>query len=226
MSLETSKTLGGVGAILILIGTLPVAGTYSYGIIALVGLILVLTALYRLANFYNERGIFTNAIYGVITGIVGIAATAIVAVIAVLASLTSLENFISQFFPGWTRGDWTALAGMTPTVPATIDFSGLASFLAALLVIFIVFIIFAIVTAYFFRRSLQKLSAKTAVGLFSTAGLVLFIGAFLLILLIIPGVIVMWIAWLLLAIAFFRIRAEQAPATTTAPPPTPAPTST
>jgi len=222
VSLESSKTLGGIGAILLLIGALPVISTYSFGVIGLIGFILVLVALYRLANFYNEKGIFNNALYGLITGIVGAGVTAIVAVIAILASLSALETFISEFFPGWTPGDWTSLSGMTPTIPINIDFSPLASFLAAILAIFAVAIIFAIIATYFFRRSLQQLSAKTTIGLFSTAGLALFIGAFLLILLIIPGLIVMWIAVLLLAIAFFQIKPQQTPMTTTAPPPTPA----
>ncbi len=221
MSLESSRTLGGIGSILMLIGTLPVIGSSTYGIIALIGLILIFIALYRLANLYNEKRIFNNALYGLITAIVGVAATAIVAFIAILASLSSLENFVSQFFPGWTPGDWTALSGMTPTVPTNIDFSALGTIIAAIVVVFIVAIVFAIVTMYFFRRSLQQLSAKSAVGMFSTAGLTLFIGAFLLILLIIPGLIVMWIGVLLMTIAFFRLRPQQAPMTTTTPPPTP-----
>jgi uncharacterized membrane protein len=221
MSLESSKTLGGVGAILLLVGTLPVIGTYTFGIIGLVGLILVLIALYRLANFYNEKGIFNNAIYGVLAAVVGAVVTAIVAIIAVLASLSSLEAFIGELYPGWTPGDWAALSGMTPTVPSNIDFSPLASFLAAILAIFAVIIIFAIVATYFVRRSLKQLSEKTKVGLFSTAGLILFIGAFMLILLIIPGLIVMWIAVLILAIAFFQIKPEQTPMTTAPSSPTP-----
>jgi len=220
MSLETSKTLGGIGAILLLVGTLPVISTYTYGIIWLAGLILVLTALYRLASFYNEKEIFNNALYGVITGVVGAVVTGIVAVIAILASLSSLETFIGEFYPGWIPGDWASLSGITPTIPNTIDFSPLASFLAAIAAIFAVTIIFAVVATYFFRRSLKLLSVKTTVGLFSTAGLMLFIGAFLLIIFILPGLIVMWLAVLILAIAFFQIKPQQTPMTTAASPPT------
>jgi uncharacterized membrane protein len=223
MTLESSKTLGGIGAILLLIGVLPVISTYTFGVIGLVGLILVLIALYRLANFYNEKGIFNNAIYGVITGIVGAVITGIVAVIAVLSSLTSLENFLVELYPGWTPGDWASLSGMTPTIPSNIDYSPLASFLAAIIAVFVVFIIFAIVATYFFRRSLKQLSVKTTVGLFSTAGLILFIGAFLAIVFI--GFILMWIAVLLIAVAFFQIKPQpEQPVATMAPSPsTPTP---
>ncbi len=98
MTLESSKTLGGVGAILLLIGWLPFISTYSFGIIGIIGAILILIALHGLANIYSEKGIFNNAIYGVITGIVGVVITAVVAVVAILASLTSLENFLSADF--------------------------------------------------------------------------------------------------------------------------------
>jgi uncharacterized membrane protein len=227
LTLETSKTLGGIGAILIVIGLLPVLSTYTYGVLTLVGAILVLIALNGLGNYYHEKGIFSNAIYALIIGIVGVIVTAIVAVIAVLTSLTSLENFIVQLYPNWTRGDWGALSGMTPTVPSnpsSIDFSGLGVFIAAIAVAFIVFVAFAVVAAYFLRRSLKQLSAKSAVGLFGTAGLIIFIGAFLLIALIIPGYIVIWIGVLILAIAFFQMKPQpEQPATPTQSylPPTP-----
>jgi uncharacterized membrane protein len=68
MSLESNKTLAGIGAILVAI---PVVN--------LVGIILVLIAMKGLAEYYNDNRIFENALYGFIFGIV-----AIVAFIAVL----------------------------------------------------------------------------------------------------------------------------------------------
>lgn len=209
MNLDSSKNLGGVGAILILVSAVGIFGIPYLSLIGLVGLILVLVALHSLGDYYKEKGIFNNAIYGVITAIVGAVITGVVAVIAVLASLNSLENFLVQIFPGWTRGDWASLSGMTPTIPSNIDFSPLATFIAALIVVFVVFIVFAVVATFLFRRSLKQLSTKSTVGLFSTAGTVLFIGAFLLILFIVPGLIVMWIAMLILAIAFFRLKPQE-----------------
>ncbi len=229
MTLESNKILGGVGAILLLIGFLPVLGTSTFGVIGFVGLILVLIALHGLANFYKEKRIFSNAIYGVLAGVVGAVVTGIVAVIAILSSLTALENFLVQIFPNWTRGDWASLSSMTPTTPSNIsslDFSPLASFIAAVLVIFVVFIVFAIVATFFFRRSLKQLSVKSGVGLFSSAGLILFIGAFLLILFILPGLIIMWVGVLILAIAFFTMKThepQQPSMVTASPPPTPTP---
>jgi len=136
-----------------------------------------------------------------------------------------LETFVAQFYPDWTPGDWASLSGLSPTVPNNIDYSSLATLIAAVVSVFVVVIVFAIVATYFFRRSLKLLSIKSTVGLFSTAGLLLFIGAFLLILFIIPGLIVMWIALLILAVAFFQIKphAEGQPMMTTASPPPPTP---
>jgi uncharacterized membrane protein len=79
--------------------------------------------------------------------------------------------------------------------------------------------VFSIIAAFFIRRSLGTLSAKSGVGLFSTAGLLLLIGAVLIIAFGL-GLILIWISALLLAIAFFRIRPEQAQPTTPPPAPT------
>lgn len=211
MTLESSKILGGVGAILMFVGILPYIS--YFGILELVGLILVLVGLYGLGSFYNERGIFNNALYGVIMGIVGVVVAVVVAVVVVLTSLTS---FIYQIFPGW-NGDWTSLAGLTPDVSSLTDLSGIWSFIAGILVVFVVLWVFAIVAAFLVRRGLRQASDKTSVGLFSTAGLLLLVGAVLTVVVI--GFILIWIAALLLAVAFFTVKSAQAPMATAAPPP-------
>lgn len=71
MSLESNRSLGGIGAILIAIGSF-------FPILSLVGIILVLIAMKGLAEHYNEPRIFDNALYGFIFGIIGIAAAIVV----------------------------------------------------------------------------------------------------------------------------------------------------
>ena len=88
MTLESSKNLGGIGAILLFIGVLPYASLY--GILSLVGLILIMVAMHGLASHYMESGIFNNALYGVITAIVGIMLFAVVVVYALFDFLTEL----------------------------------------------------------------------------------------------------------------------------------------
>jgi uncharacterized membrane protein len=201
MSLETNKTLGGVGAILMFIGIIPVINTY--GVIELVGLILVMVALYNLAGYYTERGIFNNALYGLIAGIVG----GVVAVGAVIITvLSSLTDFLYTIYPSW-NGDWSALSGLTPdTTNLTLD--AIMPFLTGLFVALIVLWVFGIISFFFVRRSLISLSAKSSVGLFSTAGLLMLIGAVLIIAIGI-GLLLIWIALLILAIAFFQLRPQQ-----------------
>lgn len=212
MSIENSKILGGVGALLMFIGILPYIN--YFGIIELIGLILVMVALYNLASHYREGGIFNNALYGLIIAIVGGVVSIAAVIIAVISSLT---NFLYTIFPDW-NGDWTALSGLTPNT-SNLSLDSIMPFLAALFTVFIILWVFAIIAAFFIRRSLGTLSAKSGVGLFSTAGLLILIGAVLIILFGI-GLILIWISALLLAIAFFQIRPQEAQPTTSAAPPT------
>ncbi|HYB68859.1 MAG TPA: DUF996 domain-containing protein [Candidatus Acidoferrales bacterium] len=217
MTPESNKILGGIGAILMFIGFIPL-GEPSTGIIALIGLILVLVALHGFASYYKESAIFNNSIYGIIAAIVGAVIAGIVVVVSVL---TNLKNFLYKIYPGW-NGDWSKLSGLTPTT-SNITWSTVQPLLEGLILALVVLWIFIIIATFFARRSLKTLSAKTSVGLFSTAGQLLFIGAFLTIILI--GFLLMWIAVLLAAIAFFQIKSQpEQPAPTMAPPaPTPTP---
>ena len=201
MAIETSKILGGIGAILMFIGVIPVINTY--GVIELIGLILVMVALYNLASYYTERGIFNNALYGLIAGIVG----GVVAVGAVIITvLSSLTDFLYEIFPTW-NGDWAALSGLTPDA-TNLTLDAIVPFLTGLFVALIVLWVFGIISFFFVRRSLVSLSAKSSVGLFSTAGLLMFIGAVLIIAFGI-GLLLIWIGLLILAIAFFQLRPQQ-----------------
>ena len=213
MTLESSKTLGGIGALLMFIGVFPYIS--FFGIIELVGLILVLAAVHGFADYYKEHAIFTNALYAVIAGIVG----AVIAVaVTVFTILTSLTDFLHAIYPGW-NGDWTTLQGLTPDT-SNLNFQDLVPLLAGIVLVFIVAWVFAIIAAFFMRRSLRLISAKSGVGLFSTTGLLLLIGAVLVIFGI--GAVLIWIAALILAIAFFTMKPAEPPAPTAAySPPTP-----
>jgi uncharacterized membrane protein len=84
MSLESNKTLGGVGAILVAIGSfIP--------FLALIGIILVLIAMKGLADYYNEKTIFDNALYGFIFGIIGIVAAVVIFVMALSSGVALAE---------------------------------------------------------------------------------------------------------------------------------------
>jgi uncharacterized membrane protein len=204
MTLESSKNLGGIGALLMFLGVFPYINTF--GIIELVGAILILIGLHGFASYYKEQGIFNNAIYGIIAGIVGV----VVAIsIGILIVLPSIKEFVLKIYPTWD-GNWqslSSLSGMTP-VSTNIGFSDIVPFITAAIVIVLILWIFAIISAFFVRKSLRQLSEKTTVGLFSTTGLLLLIGAALIIIVGI-GAILMWIAMLILAIAFFTMKPQE-----------------
>jgi uncharacterized membrane protein len=213
MTFESSKTLGIVGAVLLLIGTIPFAA--YIGIIAFVGFILLLVALHGLANYYKETGIFNNALYGFIAGIVGVVAT-VAAALYVIFDTSILTNFLYKIYPSW-NGKWSSLAGLTANT-SNITVSDVTPVLGAMFAVLAILWIFLIISAFFNRRSLKMLSTKSSAGLFSTAGLLLLIGAILAIAFGI-GLILMWIAILLIAIAFFQMKPQpEQPAAPAAPP--------
>jgi uncharacterized membrane protein len=205
MDLTTSKNLGGVGAILMIVAPLIMFAAPIAGLLGLIGFILVLIALKGFGDYYNEIGIFNNALYGFIVGIVG----GVVSVAVVFFTvLTSLTDFLDTLYPDW-NGDWTALSGLTPD-PSNLSLDNLMTLLGGL------FAALIILTAWLYRKSLNSLSVKSGVGMFGTAGLLLLIGAVLTI--IIVGFVLIWIALILLAVAFFSIRTTAEP-----PPEAPAP---
>lgn len=210
MNFDTSKYLGGVGAILLFIGVLVPSQSIYGSVLPLIGLILVIIGLKGLADYYKDTSIFSNFLYGTITGIVGIIVTVVVAFYVVLLSL------LQVIFPGWTFGDWATIQTLSPTMPTPEQIIPLAGgFIAVLVILFV----FAVIAAFLMNKSLKTLSKKSSVGLFATAGTLLLIGAILTIILI--GYLLIWIAMILLAIAFFTLKPlppQAATATTTQPP--------
>lgn len=201
MSFETSKNLSAVGSLLLVIGFLGSVVPYA-GILSLIGLILVLIGLKGLANFYNEQGIFNNALYAIIIGVVG----AIVAVAAVaISAVTALADLGIDLA---NMGDWANIGPELSTIFTDIsDLSPIFTLLGALLVGVIILFVVAIIAMYFLRRSMNELSAKSGVGLFGTAGLLMLIGAVLTIVVI--GVLIIWIGLILATVAFFQMRQGQ-----------------
>jgi uncharacterized membrane protein len=212
MTLESSKTLGGIGALLIVIGSLGFAVPYA-GILTLIGLILMLIGLKGLADFYKEGGIFNNALYSIILAVVGVVVAVATLVVTALAALASIGIDLSNVTDWTTFG--SALANRFTNFG---DFSAIWTLVGAVVAALVILFVFAIIAVVFFRRSLNQLSSKTGVGLFGTAGLLMLIGAVLTIVVI--GLLLIWIAWILVAVAFFQIRAQPTQAAPPAPPST------
>lgn len=188
--LNQARLVGGIGSILLVLAIVPNVGP----ILSIVGLILLLLALRYVSNSVNQPGIFQNALYAVIVGIIG-------AVVAVAIGGVTLITTMGTGFSGPPPDDFG---------PAF--FSILGGIIAAVIVAWI----FAVVSSLFLRRALNLTGDILGIKLFKTAGLLVLLGAALTIILV--GAIISLVAYILLAVAFFQI-----PQTAPAPPPPPPP---
>ncbi|NLF87942.1 DUF996 domain-containing protein [Candidatus Bathyarchaeota archaeon] len=221
MTFDSSKTLGGIGALMLFIAAI-VGLVVNYGglIVGAVGLVLVLIGLHGLADYYRERSIFSNALYGVFAVVIGVITAVGVFVATIFFNVNNIKAFITQIFPGW-NGDWASLQNMTPDPNAfqagNFDFNTIVPFIVGILAVLVVIWVFAIIATFFARRSLKMVSDKSTVGLFGTAGLLMLIGAVLIVAFLF-GLLLIWIGVLLLAIGFFQLRPLE-PVVAQAPPP-------
>jgi uncharacterized membrane protein len=176
VSLDSNKTLGGIGAILLAIPFL-----------SLIGIILVLIAMKGMGEYYNDDDIFKNALYGFIFGFVGV--VALVAVILMFAfGFATISPFITPF-------------------------AGFGLFILAIIVLYG----FSLIAAIFYKKSFDNLSEKSGEQMFSTAGLILLIGAAIPII----GEILKFVAWILAAVGFFNVKKiTKIPESTESIPPT------
>ena len=198
MTFESSKNLSAVGALLVVIGAVSGFVVSFSGILSLIGIILALIGAKGLADFYKEQGIFNNTLYSIITVVVGcVAGVGVIAASAVTA--------LADLGINWANiEDWANIGTDVATVFADFDFSVIATLLGALLIGLIILWVAFIISMYFLRKSMNQLSAKSGVGLFGTAGLLVLIGA------VIPviGLLIIWIGFILATAAFFQMKKE------------------
>jgi uncharacterized membrane protein len=177
------------------IGALLVAFGFFVPFLSIIGIILVFIALKGIADAYGDSSIFQNALYGVIFLIIG----------AVVGAVVILGAF---FGIGWNM-----------RTSATMDiWASIGTIIIGAVILFI----FYVISAIFFRKSFDTLATKTGERMFGTAGLLMLVGAILTIVLV--GLILLLIAWILAAVAFFSIKttaAQPAPSPPSAPPPSP-----
>jgi uncharacterized membrane protein len=93
------------------------------------------------------------------------------------------------------------------------------AFAGGVIIAAVVMFIFYVLGALYFKRSFNVVSAKSGENMFNTAGLLLLVGAILTIIII--GLILMLVAWILVAIGFFSIKSAQPPSPPAQPPPPP-----
>lgn len=184
--MEEAKKYGGVGAILKIISgifvLIPLIGIVLSPVMALVGLILVVLAVKKISEITKDEAIYKNYILFIVLIIIGY-----VIVVGVTAGSLGLAFFTSEnpreLIKNLTGGAIAVLAS------------------------FIVFWILAIIATLYLRKSFDGIAKHTKVGLFATTGLLYFIGAILVILFGLGGII-MLIAAILEIVSFFSLPAE------------------
>lgn len=189
-TLAEAKTLGRVGAILLVLGFIPFLG--------IVGIILVLIAVKYISEVTGDRSVFDNMLYAAVTAIVGI---------FVVSLLILLPLFGLGILPG---GDFPDRTNLEAILRATFV-------LGAILIGLVVGWIFAMISALFLKRSFDAIATHLNVPAFGTAGMLFFIGATLIIAVGV-GFILIIIAEIFLIVAFFAIQ-EQQPAPAMGQPP-------
>lgn len=184
-SLQTAKILGGIGALLMLIGGFVAA---TVGVLSFIGFIMVFIAVKMIADETKEKGIFDNYLYSFVAFIIAFVALIAMALVA-LASVGGLQFFID-------------LQNSAMTEPMEI-WNTLQPVLFGALAALLVFWIIAVIASLFYRKSFNLIAEKTDVKWFGTAGLLIFIGTITSIILI--GFIILIIGMIIEIVAFFSL---------------------
>ena len=156
--LSDAKIIGGIGALLMLIGGLVTA---TAGILSLIGFIMVFIAVKIIADETKEKAIFDNFLYSFVAFIIAFVALIAMALV-VLASVGGIEFF-------------TDLQNSAMTDPLEI-WNSLQPVLLGAIAALLVFWIIAVIASLFYRKSFNLIAEKTGVKWFGTAGLLIFIG--------------------------------------------------
>jgi uncharacterized membrane protein len=145
----------------------------------------------RLSKYYNEPSIFKNTLYGFIITFIGSA----------IAYTIELVFFQSVF---------ASISQTSSTVAtATPISSAISTLLIAGIVVLAIVFVFAIISAIFYMLAFNKLAEKSGIGNFRTAGLLMLIGFVLVIVLV--GALLVWIAWILVAMGFYSLKPKENP---------------
>jgi len=183
--LGNAKTMGGIGALLALIGIfVPTIG----GILSIVGFVLVVVAVKNISDETKDKAIFNNYLYSFIIEIMAFASFFIV-LFFTLQSVGGISYFME-------------LQNMAYSDPMEI-FSYLEPFLTGAIVAFFVLCIISILSTIFYKKSFDSISEHTGVKWFSTAALLMLIGAATLIIVI--GIFIILVALIIQIVAFFSL---------------------
>lgn len=176
--------LGGIGALLSLLTIVPTIGF----LLGIIGLVLVFVAVKYIANETKNQNIFQNYLMNFIFSIIAIVAVFVIMIMSFglsggMSWITSIQN--QEFTdPGAVWSSFGTLIG------------------GCILALFVAWILMIIGSLYL-RKSYNSIAEHTKVDLFKTTGLVYFIGAVSLIVVI--GAFIIIVAKILEIIAYFSL---------------------
>lgn len=185
-SLAQAKSLGLAGATLLLVSWIPAGGL----IFVVVGGILLIMAVRRIANATGDNSIYRNMLYSIVSAI----AASVVLTLSIFAGMFAL---FAAADPLTGFEDFSSITSLE-------EFSSLFAPALAIIIVGLVLVwVFFIVSAIFLRRSLESIGSKLGVGTFHTVSLLFLIGALLTIIVI--GLPLIFISEIFLVIAFASI---------------------
>ena len=183
-TLSQTKTIGGVGAVLLVLSGVPGIGAPA----ALVGYILILFAIRNISKILEDKFIFNNMLIASIIAIVGVITVAIL----IIGFFVGLQNLgiesLDQYF----------------TSPVMFD--QLLSMMLPVIIGLLLFWILFISSAIYLRKSYNSMGKRLNVNMFSTSTKINWIGSIFSIILI--GFLIIFIAQVLQIVAFFSIPDE------------------
>ncbi|MCL5878021.1 MAG: DUF996 domain-containing protein [Candidatus Bathyarchaeota archaeon] len=145
--------------------------------LGIIGIILLLIGMKGLSDYYRDESIYKSALKGLIFGIIGIIAVSAFSMLSFLGGLIT-----------------------TPVLGPLAIIGGIIGIIVLLVVAFI----FYLLMAMNFRKAFNVLAERSGENNFRTAGTLLFWGAILTI--IVVGLLLIWIAWIIAALAFFSMK--------------------
>jgi len=180
MDLKTAKLMGGIGAILTLLSFIPSIGW----LLSIVGFVLVLLAVKTISDEVKESKIFSDYLVAVVLSVVSV-------LVLFFGGIASIFGIMRIFMQG------ARSMGLR---------SGVFSAFGIILLLLVAWVI-SIIGSYFIKSSFDEISEKTGEKNFKTAGLLLFLGAILLIAFG-TGAIVSLVGGIFEIIAFFSLPDE------------------
>jgi uncharacterized membrane protein len=193
MEIQTSRLLGIIGALFMVIGILPSVGW----LLMILGIVFVLIALNGYGDAYKDGSIIHNTVYTIVFEIIGVVVFIGVVFYGAMGFLASLGIKNISDLQSWQQINWQQAVNTTNILP----------FVGAIVLGLVILFAFTVLASLYFKKAMNALSTKTGVKLFHTTGTVFFIGALLTIILI--GLIIIWVAFILMMISFYESKPHE-----------------